>query len=226
MQILSPDNKPVTPDQVKDLPDVPAAGQMCATNGCSGRACVGGGGFCTECSATEKLPFCETPAPVAEVECDFVAAQTAPTSAATARPSIDVALDSHRSISDRLLGFIARMRSWDLRKLAPEAALKFTAALGDLEVAWADVRIQLEALQSLGFVAKTTPLSRLKAVLAPGKPVRLAQEQLEVFSAMYNPQELESLVVVKVGAHHAFLRAKSSGRELGAVDLRLIELVE
>jgi len=133
------------------------------------------------------------------------------------RPSLDVAIDSHKSISQRIHPFLLRLRSWSLKKLSPQERLRFVGVVEDMEAAWSAVLCELDTLKKAGFVAKTTQNTRLAASLRPGDPISLSPELHVDFRQLYNEDELANLKVVRVTSTHAIVTGQA--RELGPIKL-------
>jgi len=121
------------------------------------------------------------------------------------RPSLDVAIDSHASISLRLLPFFKRMRSWDIRKLESDLASRFLNSITNLENNWQALQNALESMRRSGFVAKTTIATRTAAKLRPGDSVQLTDKQYAIFSQLYSKEELDDLTVIASTSTHVFL---------------------
>lgn len=140
------------------------------------------------------------------------------------RPSLDVAIENLANLTKHVEPFVGRLRAWDTSKLTPEVALKFTGSVEDLAAAFVRLNDQLTALRAMGYVAKTTPISRLRAKLQVGSKVTLTTKAYEEFSQLFDDTVLGSLEVAQLRGQHAFLKA-GDGTALGAVKLSCIELV-
>jgi hypothetical protein len=132
------------------------------------------------------------------------------------RPSLEVETEVHSNLAPRIHAHIGRMRAWDLRKLPAAQATQVKGALDDLSEAYARLSLILAQLTADGFVAKTTPVTRIAAKLEKGAKVHLREDQLEVFSKVYSPEQLASLSVVRTTDTHVQLMA-DDGSNFGLV---------
>jgi hypothetical protein len=196
--------------------------RMCGTNGCANKPEESG--FCEECNRT--LHFQATTRMVeildehvdTSEESEENAAGTAQMVPAEPRPSLEVAIGSHSSITTgRLAPYITRLRSWNLRKLSPERRKQFRNVVTELELAWDNLRQELQTLAAEGFVAKTSPSTRLAATLRPGDSVALDDSQMALFAEVYSPEELDNLKVDAITDTHAVVSGPL--RSLGPVKL-------
>ena len=224
----SVNSPPSTPflDAVKEcLSESPEVEEkrMCETNGCANEP--GDSGFCEECSrtlhfqATTRL-IEDSPDGYTDVseELEENTAGIAPMVPAEPRQSLEVAISSHASITTGRLGpYIIRLRSWNLRKLSPERRKRFRGVVTDVELAWDNLRQELQALAAEGFVAKTSPSTRLAATLRPGDAVSLGDSQKAMFAEVYSQEELDNLKVDAVTDTHAVVSGPL--RSLGPVKL-------
>lgn len=144
--------------------------------------------------------------------------------AQSTRPSLDVAIENLANLTKHVEPFVGRLRAWDTSKLTSEVALKFTGSVEDLAAAFVRLNDQLTALKAMGYVAKTTPISRLRAKLQVGSKVKLTTKAHEEFSQLFDDTVLGILEVAQLRGQHAFLKS-SDGTALGAVKLSCIELV-
>jgi hypothetical protein len=141
------------------------------------------------------------------------------------RPSLEVALENLTHIIERVNPFVGRLRAWDLRGLDSELSIRFQGSVEDLAASCARLNDQLVIMNAMGFVAKTTPATRLRAKLAPGCPVRLTGKALTEFSELFTPDQLASIHCLRTTPTSAFLATKD-GTQLGLVKLSCIEVVE
>ena len=169
----------------------------------------------TDLSTIASLP--DVPAPGESTE-----TPSAPSVDVPARPSLDVALENLAHIADRVIPFAGRMRAWDLRALPGEMAIAFQGATDDLVNACARMNDQLMLMRAYGFVAKTTPITRLRAKLQVGQNVKLTEKARAEFAQVFSEEQLDALHVVTLRPQHAFLAAKD-GTSLGLVKLSCIE---
>lgn len=112
------------------------------------------------------------------------------------RPSLEVAIETHKNLQKRVEALCLRLAGWDLRVIDPTIAACFTGNLKGLLEFWNEVGAQLAAMQRDGFVAKSTAKSRMEARLASGLPVRLSEAKRKLYSYAYTAEELEQVEVV------------------------------
>ena len=134
------------------------------------------------------------------------------------RPSLEVETDVHHNLLPRIEAHLGRMRAWDLRKLTTEQRAAFTGAMDDLEADWMALTAALALLCEAGFVAKTTPVTRLASKLTHGSRVSLRDDQRAIFAQLYSAEQLDSLSVVKVTDTHVQLMA-DDGSNVGLVKI-------
>jgi hypothetical protein len=139
------------------------------------------------------------------------------------RPSLEVETEVHDNLAPRIEAHLARMRAWDMRKLEPVLEQQFRSAMVGVGVAWASLGTALGELMVAGFVAKTTPVTRLASKLSIGAKVSLRDDQREIFAKVYSDEQLGSLSVVKVTDTHVQLMAED-GSNLGLVKIIYITL--
>ena len=138
------------------------------------------------------------------------------------RPSLEVETEVHDNLRPRIEAHLTRMRAWDMRKLAPAIEQQFRAALVGVDLAWVNLADALNALHGAGFVAKTTPVTRIASKLAIGTRVSMREDKRVEFLSLYSEEQLAYLEVQKVGPQHAVVIA-GDGTSLGPV--KLIHLV-
>jgi hypothetical protein len=141
------------------------------------------------------------------------------------RPSLDVAIENLANLTKHVAPFCGRLRSWDTRLLTGEMEVRFKGAVEDLAASFVRLTDQLTALRSVGFVAKTTPMSRMRSKLQLGSKVRIDSKNLSAggWETMFTAEQLNSLEVERLTGKHAFLKA-GDGTSIGAVKLTCIEL--
>ena len=137
------------------------------------------------------------------------------------RPSLEVETEVHSNLIPRIEAHLARMRAWDLRKAA-SSGCPLRDAIASVEHSWSELSNELALLRADGFVAKTTPVTRIAARLQRGAKVSLREDQRAIFAKVYSDEQLDSLSVVKVTDTHVQLMAED-GSNLGLV--RLIHVV-
>lgn len=129
-----------------------------------------------------------------------------------ARPTLDVAIETHRNLRKRVEALCGRLMAWDTKGLAADLH-------GCAEVMVDNCRAMgymLAEAQRTGFVAKTTPKSRIEARLASHQPVKLREDVRAIWKAYYSEEELDQvevrgrdevagLVWVKLGKREASL---------------------
>jgi hypothetical protein len=140
------------------------------------------------------------------------------TQPAVPRPSLAVETDVNRNLRPRLMAHIGRMRAWDLRELPVDDAQEFTGALSTLASTFTLLERCLDKLALRGFVAKTTPVTRIAAKLYQGSRVSLREDKLAEFSTVYTQEQLEGLTVGRLTPTHAQLLT-SDGESIGLVKL-------
>jgi len=137
---------------------------------------------------------------------------------APSRPSLEVETEVHANLKPRVLAHVSRMKAWDLRKLGLVMVTSFSGAIEDLRCAVERVELELVKLALDGFVAKTTPVTRIAAKLQRGAKVTLREDQRAIFAKVYSDEQLDSLSVVRVTDTHVQLMAED-GSNLGLVKL-------
>jgi hypothetical protein len=138
------------------------------------------------------------------------------------RPSLEVETEVHDNLRPRIDAHLGRMRAWDLRKLDIGYQSRFRDAIDRSEAAFKDIGSTLAMLSREGFVAKTTPVTRLASKLTQGARVSLRDDQLAIFAKVYTEEQLDTLFVAKVSDTHVQLMA-DDGSNLGLV--RIIHVV-
>ncbi|HEY5955774.1 MAG TPA: hypothetical protein VIV60_04440 [Polyangiaceae bacterium] len=138
------------------------------------------------------------------------------------RPSLEVETEVNCNLKPRIMAHVGRMRAWDLRKLEAPAQASFRAAIDELSTAADKVEFELVKLKLAGFVAKTTPVTRIAAKLARGTQVDLREDQRATFSMVYTEEQLNSLSVVQATDSHVLLAA-ADGTNIGLVKIIHVE---
>jgi hypothetical protein len=138
------------------------------------------------------------------------------------RPSVDVAIEVLGHLAERAEPLLGRLRSWDLRGLDSKMSVAFQGSVDDVQNAFRRLSDQLLALQAIGFVAKTTPTTRLRASLHVGKQVKLTTNARSELSQVYTTEQLDSLRIDKILPKHVVLSA-SDGTSIGMVKLAFID---
>jgi len=201
MKIQTQDQVISDPSKVAELPLVPAPGE-----------------------ASTELP--KMSADVAEVGIPGVCESTLDgigEPAQSGRPSLDVAIENLANLTKHVSPFCGRLRAWDTRDLPSDLSVRFQGSVEDLAAAFVRLGDQLTAMRAMGFVAKTTPISRLRAKLQVGQQVNLTGKAFEDFSQAYSSDQLSSLHITKLLREHAVLATKDD-LPLGLVKLSCIEL--
>ena len=139
-----------------------------------------------------------------------------------ARPSLDVAIETLGHLRPRIEALCLRMAGWDKREMGMELRAAFEVTVAKWETSTADLAAGLDLLQAKGFVAKTTVKTRKIAQMKPGTRVKLDDSLVPDFSAVYSPEELAALEVVRTVGSKVFL--KSGAREVGLVDVSKVEV--
>jgi hypothetical protein len=228
MKIISPSNKTIKPSEVAELealgkaetaaevlaamPDVP----VCAE--CSLKTSeVDALGLCSVCAklgALESVPATDENLAKADAQLDKDASSVV----VPPRPSLEVETDVYYNLNPRIDAHLARMRAWDYRKLSDDDRIRHVTAMYDMILAWKRIGESLIHLRASGFVAKTTPFTRIAAKLQHGAKVSLREDQRAIFAKVYSDEQLDSLSVVKVTDTHVQLMAED-GSNLGLVKL-------
>jgi hypothetical protein len=149
--------------------------------------------------------------------------ETAPAVAVPPRPSLEVEMEVHQNMKPRIHAHVGRMRAWDLRKLPLEVRNEFTCALDAFGAGQERLEIAMAKLFTDGFVAKTTPATRIAAKLEPGARVTLRADQRATFAAIYTDEQLDSLSVVRTTDTHVLLQADDSS-SIGLVKIIHVEI--
>lgn len=159
---------------------------------------------------------CQPPLPL-------VIEPSAPSVYVPPRPSLEVETEVNRHLKPRILAHVARMKAWDLRKLSVEDRATVSCSLDALAGCFVRVEDALAMLAKAGFVAKTTPVTRIAAKLEFGTKVTLRADQRETFAQIYTDEQIDSLSVVKTTDTHVQLMA-SDGSNVGLVKLIHVEI--
>jgi hypothetical protein len=147
----------------------------------------------------------------------------APSVSVPPRPSLEVETEVNRRLKPRILAHVARMKAWDLRKLSIEDRATVSCSLDALASCFARVEDALAMLAKAGFVAKTTPVTRIAAKLEFRTKVTLRADQRETFAQIYTDEQLDSLSVTKTTDTHVQLMA-ADGSNIGLVKLIHVEI--
>jgi hypothetical protein len=138
------------------------------------------------------------------------------------RPSLDVAIETLGHLRPRIEALCLRMLGWDKREMNPELRAAFEDSVARFEANAATLATALELLRNKGFVAKTTDKTRKLAKMKPGTRVVLDASLAPDFAAVYSPEELDALEVVRTVGSKVFLRTGT--REVGLVDVSKVEV--
>ena len=124
--------------------------------------------------------------------------QTSPP-AQEGRPSLEVAIETHRNLQKRVEALCLRLAGWSV----PGGGLLIQGFEGAFHREVMEARLAmrklgqwLDGLQTAGFVAKSTPKSRMEARLSMGAPIRLSEAKRKLYSYSYDPEEFEQVKVV------------------------------
>jgi predicted amidophosphoribosyltransferase len=142
---------------------------------------------------------------------------------AEARPSLEVETEVHQNLKPRMHAHVGRMRAWDLRKLPLEARNEFACALDAFALGQSRLETALSKLFAEGFVAKTTPATRLASKLEPGAHVAMRDDVRATFATVYTDEQLDSLTVVRTTDTHVLLQAGDSSN-IGLVKIIHVEV--
>jgi hypothetical protein len=171
----------------------------------------------------EEVANLPVPKAKKDVTSPMVMEPSAPSVAVPARPSLEVEIEVHQNLKPRIFAHVGRMRAWDLRKLDPSMAGRFSAALAGLGDASFQLEDMLRQLVQLGFEAKTTPATRIASKLAVGTPVTLRADIRATFAPIYTDEQLDSLTVVRTTDTHVQLMAGDSSN-IGLVRIIHVDL--
>ena len=139
------------------------------------------------------------------------------------RPSLEVAIETLGNLRPRIEALCLRMAGWDKREMGMELRAAFEVTVAKWETSTADLAAGLDLLQSKGFVAKTTVKTRKIAQMKPGTLVVLnSADMVADYSAIYSPEEMAALEVVRTVGSKVFL--KTGAREVGLVDVGKVEV--
>jgi len=132
------------------------------------------------------------------------------------RPSLEVETEVHAHLAPRLEAHLRRIESWDMRALPPDGTLVDVAAtVGRIRSEFELLGGALKELAEVGFVAKSTALTRKRAALRPGVAVKLREDiHAKTVDLFVGSPELDTLTVAAVGESSVLLKTES-GRELG-----------
>ena len=138
-----------------------------------------------------------------------------PPLAAASRPSLEVETEVHAHLAPRLEAHLRRIEAWDMRKGVDGVLVdvqELAVRIGkDFELLGG----VLNELTEVGFVARTTALTRKLAALRPGVAVKLRPDILaKTVDLFYTEADLEALTVMTVGENSVLLKT-GSGREMG-----------
>ena len=139
------------------------------------------------------------------------------------RPSLEVETEVHDNLRPRIEAHLARMRAWDLRSLDPESIHAFRFILDHIQQGVEALTKRLKHLSATGFVAKTTPVTRIAAKLTRGARVDLRADKRAEYAQVYSDEQLNSLSVVKVTDTHVQLMA-DDGSNVGLVKVCHVRL--
>jgi hypothetical protein len=134
------------------------------------------------------------------------------------RPSLEVETEVHDNLRPRIEAHLGRMRAWDLRKIRREQEQQVRAAIVGVDLAWTNLADALNMLHGEGFVAKTTPVTRMASKLTHGAKVSMRDDQRAIFAKVYTKEQLDTLFVAKVYDTHVQLMA-DDGSNLGLVKI-------
>ena len=131
------------------------------------------------------------------------------------RPSLEAETEVHAHLVPRIEAHLRRIEAWDMRKGVDGVLVdvqELAVRIGkDFELLGG----ALKELAEVGFVAKTTAVTRKRAALRPGVAVKLRPDVLaKNVGLFYAEDELASLTVAKVGESSVLL-VTAGGREIG-----------
>ena len=135
------------------------------------------------------------------------------------RPSLEVETEVHAHLAPRLEAHLRRIESWDMRALPEDMRLRLSATISAIRLGEFELASCLRAMADVGFVAKTTALTRKRAALRPGVAVKLRPDiHAKSVDLFHTAEELATLTVAKVGESSVMLITKE-GREVGPLPL-------
>jgi len=142
------------------------------------------------------------------------------------RPSLEVETEVHAHLAPRLEAHLRRIESWDMRALPEDMRLRLSATISAIRLGEFELASCLRAMADVGFVAKTTALTRKRAALRPGVAVKLREDiHAKTVDLFVGSPELDTLTVAAVGESSVLLKTES-GRELGPFPIAHVVLVE
>ena len=141
------------------------------------------------------------------------------------RPSLEAETEVHAHLVPRIEAHLRRIEAWDMRKGVDGVLVdvqELAVRIGkDFELLGG----ALKELAEVGFVAKTTAVTRKRAALRPGVAVKLRPDVLaKNVGLFYAEDELASLTVAKVGESSVLL-VTAGGREIGPLPFAHVVLV-
>lgn len=111
-----------------------------------------------------------------------------------ARPSLEVAIDTHKNLMPRIGAMCSRLLAWDVAELG-DIGEAFATSVRDLRDRCAAVGVQLQTLAGMGFIAKTSAKSRRDRAIAENK-VALSDATRSAWSKHYSEEELAQVSIV------------------------------
>jgi len=140
------------------------------------------------------------------------------------RPSLEVETKVHTHLAPRIEAHLRRIEGWDMRAAPEDLRLRLVSTLSTMRLGVFELGSCLRALADVGFVAKSTAVTRKRAALRPGTAVKLRPDiHADTVGLFYAEDELASLTVAKVGESSVLL-VTAGGREIGPLPFAHVEL--
>jgi len=134
------------------------------------------------------------------------------------RPTLECESEVHAHLDPRIEAHLLRVEAWS----GVPASFELHTAAEDVRAAWARLGQRLLAMREAGIVVKSTAKTRKLARMKPGTRVQLVDDNMAAdYSAMYSPEEIAALEVVRVVGERVFL--VTGEREVGLVEVRFLE---
>lgn len=120
------------------------------------------------------------------------------------RPSLDVAIETHGNLRQRIEALCSRLLAWDTSKLG-DVGQRFSDSVKDLRANCLLLGEQLGILKAMGFEAKSTPRSRRDQAIASGR-VKLNEATRLAWSKHYSEEELGQVSIVALDGEMVWIK--------------------
>lgn len=120
------------------------------------------------------------------------------------RPSLEVAIETHGNLRQRIESLCSRLLSWDVSKLG-DVGQRFYDSVKDLRANCLLLGEQLGILKAMGFEAKSTPRSRRDQAIASGR-VKLNEATRLAWSKHYSEEELGQVSIVALDGEMVWIK--------------------